>query len=100
MYAVACCVRNRLNAGLSLGLSSADRKDLNRFVKKQGKDIEAGAKYVVESVFDYDSEDITNGALYFESTDFPKSIRQFDRKYRRLCQIGKHVFYTNRVRSR
>lgn len=93
MYAVACVVRNRLNAGMDPGLCGAHRKDLNTFVARQGKKIEHRAKAIVEMVFYKNGDDITDGAVYFESTDYPENIKKFDAKYKRVMHLGKHIFY-------
>ena len=100
MWAVACCVRNRYNAKMDSGLSSTHRRDLNNFVWRQGREIERQAKEIIFLVFYKGamdaSIDTTHGAIYFESTDFPKNIRSFDRKYKRVAKIGKHIFYVNK----
>ncbi len=94
MYAVACCVRNRLNCGKGQGLTGLKRSNLDPFVLKCGLSYELMSKEIVRLVFETNNaKDITNGAIYFESVDFPKNIAKFDRMYQRTVRIGKHIFY-------
>ena len=67
MYAVACCVRNRLNTGLNTGLCGLKRKDLNAFVNRQPKKYHAIAKQIIKQVFEDNSPDITGGGYALRS---------------------------------
>lgn len=69
MYAVAACVRNRLDKGMNTGLCGLDRKDLVSFVSRQGKKYEVMAKQIIKKVFEEKGEDTTNGAIYFENIE-------------------------------
>lgn len=91
MYAVACVVRNRLKKGMNTGLAGLKRHDLNAFVARQGEQAEGDAKNIVVEVFERGCPDITNGAIYFESTDFKKPWWA-PRKHETI-RIGKHIFY-------
>lgn len=93
ILAVCCVVRNRVRFGLGLGLSGARKTHLEAFVRKCGVSWEAVAKQIVKEVFDGNCPDITNGALYFESVDFPENIKKFDVRYQRCWKYGKHIFY-------
>ena len=93
MYAVCCVVRNRLLAGMDNGLVGLRKRKLEAFVTKCGLSYELMAKDIVYKVFEQNTPDITNGALYFESIDFPETIRKFDRLYIRCWQYKKHIFW-------
>lgn len=76
LYAVACCVRNRLEKGMDIGLVAMKRKDINQFVKentdyvynKTGRKVDSVAKSIVKEVFST-GNDTTKGAVYFEDTE-------------------------------
>ncbi len=67
MYAVAICVRNRLDKGMNTGLCGLNRKDLISFVNRQGKKYELMAKEIIKKVFQEKGDDVTYGAIYFEN---------------------------------
>jgi spore germination cell wall hydrolase CwlJ-like protein len=91
MTAVACVFRNRINAGMDIGSSALKRKDLKKFIKAQGEDIEIQAKAIAIRVFRGGEPDITNGALFFESTDFKKP--KWAKGKTEVFRCGKHIFY-------
>ena len=92
MYAVACVVRNRLSKNMNIGLVALRRKDLDKFVWKQGKRYKIMAKRIVEDIFIKNSKDITNGATHYEA------IEKYGKPYWtknmiKTCKIGIHTFY-------
>lgn len=91
MYAVACVVRNRLKKGMNTGLAGLKRHDLNAFVARQGEQAEGDAKNIVVEVFERQGQDITGGALYFESTDFKRPW--WAPMHKQVLKLGKHIFY-------
>lgn len=94
MKAVACCVRNRLRAGNNLGLCGMSRKDLDKFVEKQGVKYERIAKSVVKKVFIENCEDITKGATLFENIERFGWPSDWDpRKVEKTVKIGCHTFF-------
>ena len=66
MYAVTCVVRNRVQADMTIGLSAAHRRDLDRFVSAQPQTVQDTARTIVDIVAN-GGGDTTNGALYFEN---------------------------------
>ena len=95
MYAVACCVRNRLNKGMSAGLVGLKRKDLDSFVKKEGVRREKEAKDIVRQVFEENTQDVTGGAIYFECIErYGKP--SFIRNTIRTTKIGEHTFFKDK----
>lgn len=91
MYAVACCVRNRLARGMNTGLCGLKRKDLDTFVKREGSKRERQAKEIIRRVFEDGSDDTTKGATHFESTRY--KTPSWARGAVVTCQVGEHVFY-------
>lgn len=91
MYAVACCVRNRLNSGMNTGLCGLKRKNLDIFVKKQGVKYELMAKDIIRKVFSENAPDTTRGATHFESIRYPKPYWAY--KMQVIIQVGEHIFY-------
>lgn len=91
MYRVACVVRNRLALGMNTGLCGLKRKDLDAFVKREGKSKEFEARDIVREVFQERGEDKTNGATHFESVDFREP--KWAKKMVYLGQYKKHKFY-------
>lgn len=90
MYAVAACVRNRLERGMDTGLCGLDRKDLKSFIAKQGSKYEHMAKRIIKKVFQERGEDTTNGAIYFENIEEygkPKWCKKM------TVKIKNHTFY-------
>lgn len=92
MRAVACVVHNRLNKGMNSGLVALKRKDLDKFVWKQGKKYEIQAKKIIQDIFYHSGSDITNGATHYEN------IEKYGKPYWvknmiKTCKIGKHTFY-------
>jgi hypothetical protein len=95
MYAVACCVRNRLNTGLNTGLCGLKRKDLNAFVNRQPKKYHEIAKQIVKKVFEDNAPDITGGGTHYEAVEkygLPRWARGMDR----TAKIGEHTFFKKR----
>jgi len=92
MYAVACVVRNRLKTGMDDGLAGLHRKDLNRFIYKQGQYYWQMARAIEIEVFYHNAPDVTDGALYFENIrDFGKP--RWAKNMIVTVKIGEHVFY-------
>lgn len=100
MYAVACCVRNRLNNGLSVGLVALKRKDLDAFVKREvdygvhkyNTNYELVAKDIVNKVFEENGKDITKGATHYENVEC-FGVPYWARTMFRTIKIGHHTFY-------
>lgn len=92
MYAVACVYRNRLERGLPLGCVALKRKDLNRFVFKQGKKYTEYAKRIIEEVFYTYGKDITKGATHYENIE-AFGVPWWTKGMKVTCKIGKHTFY-------
>jgi len=95
MYAVACCVRNRLNNGMSTGLVALKRKDLDAFVSRQGVKYEKMAKEIVHKVFNENAPDVTKNATHYENVEVygcPKWAKGMDR----TVKIGCHTFFKER----
>ncbi len=92
MYAVACCTRNRLNAGMTHGLVAMKRKDLDRFVKREGKRYELMAKDIIRKVFTENAPDITLGATHYEAVE-RYGLPGWARSMVRTVKIGEHTFF-------
>jgi Cell wall hydrolyses involved in spore germination len=97
MYAVACVVRNRLNAGMNTGLVALKRKDLDGFVKREGRKTELIAKAIVEKVFYKNSPDVTCGATHYEAIQKYGTPR-WARQMVVTTKIGCHTFYKQKGR--
>jgi hypothetical protein len=94
MYAVACCVRNRMKNGKDHGLVGLKKKDLNRFVKKEGSRAEIIAKEAVRKVFEENGYDITKGAIYYEYVEmygWPDWTK--GKKVIVTAKVGCHTFF-------
>lgn len=96
MYAVCWVYRNRLEKGMSLGCVALKRKDLDKFIKKQGVYYEYLAKDIVERVFYSYAEDPTFGSTHYESVLYPKPKWAYAMQIR--VTIGKHIFYKERIK--
>lgn len=92
MYAVACCVRNRLNIGMTMGLVGLKRKDLDAFVKRQGVKYELMAKDIVRKVFYENAPDITKGATHYENIE-RFGIPYWAKDMVRIVKVKSHTFY-------
>ena len=92
MYAVACCVRNRLNAGLSHGLVAMKRPDLNRFVKREGRQYELMAKDILRKVFLENAPDVTRGATHYEAVE-RYGLPKWAKGMVRTTKVGEHTFF-------
>ena len=92
MYAVACCVRNRLERGMDIGLCGIKRKDLNEFCKREGKERERQAKEIVDLVFNKNSKDVTLGATFFENVE-KYGLQKWLTNQGFTTKIGEHSFY-------
>lgn len=103
MYAVASCVRNRINAGLGHGLCALNRKNLNRFVekevdygkKKYGVDYEAMAKDIIRKVFTQNTPDTTKGATHYEAVEKYGTPR-WAKNMVKTVKIGPHTFFVSK----
>jgi hypothetical protein len=95
MYAVACCVRNRLNAGMNTGLVALKRKNLDEFVRKEGRKVEFIAKSIVREVFEENGIDTTEGACFYENiTAF--GMPKWAYSMVKTVKIGEHTFFKAR----
>ena len=92
MYAVACCVRNRLNTEMNIGLVALKRKDLDRFVKKEGVKYELMAKDIVYKVFLENAPDITQGAIHYEAVE-KYGLPRWALGMVRTVKIGEHTYF-------
>jgi len=92
MYAVACCVKNRLKRGLNHGLCGLKRKDLDIFVRKQGVKYERLAKNIIEEVFKRDGQDVTKGATHYEAVE-KYGLPYWAKDMQKTTKIGCHTFY-------
>lgn len=96
MYAVACCVRNRLNAGLNSGLVALKRKDLSSFVNKQPKKYHVIAKDIVNKVFYQNSPDVTRGATHYEAVE-RYGLPKWAKNMQKTIKIGEHTYFKRRI---
>ena len=92
MFAVACCVRNRLRKGMNHGLCAMKRKNLDVFVAKQGVKYEEMAKEIVRKVFDENVPDITGGSTHYENVE-KFGVPYWAKKMTKMIKIGCHTFY-------
>jgi len=95
MLAVACCVRNRLSSGMNTGLCGLKRKDLDKFVFREGKLREKQAKEIIQKVFEENATDITLGATHFECVE-KYGLPKWARGMKKLVKIGSHTFFKRR----
>lgn len=95
MYAVACCVRNRLNTGLNLGLCGLKRKDLDAFVNRQPKKYHDIAKQIIKEVFEQNAPDVTCGATHYEAVE-KYGLPSWAKVMIRTVKIGEHTFFKER----
>jgi hypothetical protein len=97
MYAVACCVRNRLNAGMNTGLVALKRRNLDEFVRREGRKVEFIAKDIIRKVFEENAPDVTRGATHYENVeayDMPKWAYSMVR----TIKIGEHTYFKEKGR--
>jgi len=99
MYAVACCVKNRLNNGMNTGLVALKRKDLDEFVRREGRKAEYLAKDIIRKVFEENGIDTTRGATHYENIE-AFGLPKWSRSMVRTVKIGKHTFFIKNVRSK
>jgi hypothetical protein len=92
MYAVACCVRNRLNAGMNTGLVALKRGDLDAFVKREGRKAELIAKDIIREVFEESGIDVTKGATHYENVE-AYGLPKWARSMVKTIKIGQHTFF-------
>lgn len=92
MYAVACCVRNRLNAGMNHGLVAMKRRDLDKFVKREGRKYELMAKDIIRKVFIESAPDVTQGATHYEAVE-KFGLPRWAVQMVRTVKVGEHTFY-------
>lgn len=95
MYAVACCVRNRLDAGMNHGLCGLKRKDLDAFVNRQPKKYHAMAKRIVIQVFEQNAPDNTGGATHYEAIE-RYGLPYWTKNMIKTVRIGEHTFFKER----
>jgi len=95
MYAVACVVRNRLNAGMDIGLVALKRRNLDDFVRREGRKAEYLAKSVVREVFEENGFDTTRGATHYENIE-AFGMPKWSRSMVRIVTIGRHTFFRER----
>ena len=92
IVAVAWVIRNRMEAGMSLGLCSLNRKNLDIFIARQPQWKKDLVKRVWRDVKNGDLPDPVSGALYFDNVNafgFPSWIDQVVF----IRTIGNHRFY-------
>ncbi|MFA5385692.1 MAG: hypothetical protein WC364_13740 [Eubacteriales bacterium] len=92
MYAVACCVRNRLNAGMDHGLVAMKRKDLNQFCHKQGNNYQQMAKGIINKVFSQAGPDITGGATHYEAVE-RYGLPNWAKDMVKTVKVGEHTYF-------
>jgi hypothetical protein len=97
MYAVACCVRNRLNIGMNTGLVALKRKDLNVFVERQGRKYELMAKDIIRQVFEENAQDVTRGATHYENIE-RYGLPKWAKGMVRTTKIGEHTYFKEKGR--
>jgi hypothetical protein len=95
MYAVACVYRNRLEKGMSLGCVALKRRDLDEFVRREGRKAEFIAKSIIEEVFKENGKDITKGATHYENIQ-KFGIPKWAKKMVTTVFIGSHTFFKAR----
>ena len=92
MKTVALVYRNRLERGMRLGCSGLKRRNLNAFIKKEGRRKEILAKRVVKEVFEENCKDFTGGATHYENLEsFPTPKWAKDMII--IRKEGKHTLY-------
>ena len=91
LYAVCCVVRNRLEANMTVGLVGLKRKDLDVFVKRQGKAYERMAKEIVHKVFVLNGVDTTGGSVYFENIRKYGKPKWFRKEFVKI--IGEQAYW-------
>ena len=90
--AVAWVLRNRLDAGMSVGFCALNRKDLNTFIWRQPQWKKDLVKEIWHNIKNNKIADPTSGALYFENIKafgVPYWITQVEF----ITIIGSHRFY-------
>ena len=92
MYAVACVYRNRLEKNMSLGCIALQRKNLDVFVKRQGKRYTIMAQGIIQKLFEDNGKDITGGATHYENIE-AFGVPYWAKDMRITCKIGSHTFY-------
>ena len=92
MYAVACVVKNRLAAGMNLGLVALKRPDLDTFVNKEPEKYHIMAKEIVKKVFEENGKDITNGATHYENIE-KYGMPSWAKGMKVVAKIGEHTFF-------
>uniref|UniRef100_A0A6M3JUF0 Putative cell wall hydrolase n=1 Tax=viral metagenome TaxID=1070528 RepID=A0A6M3JUF0_9ZZZZ len=95
MYAVACVVRNRLNSGMNTGLTGLKRRDLDEFVRREGRKAEYLAKDIIRKVFEENGIDTTRGATHYENIE-TFGLPKWARSMVRTVKIGNHTFFKKR----
>ena len=95
MYAVVCVYRNRLRNGLPLGCVALKRRDLDKFVKKQGEKYEEMAKEIIREVFEKNGPDITNGATHYENVE-KFGLPSWAKEMTITAKIGRHTFFAEK----
>jgi len=98
MYAVACVYKNRLDKGMPLGCYAMNKKNLNSFVRQQGKRYEEIAKRIIWEIFIERKEDITEGATHYENVE-KFGIPYWAKGMTKIKKIGCHTFYKKRRKN-
>lgn len=96
MYAVTCVYRNRLGKGIPLGCAALKRKDLDRFVEKQGKKYQEMAQRIIIAVFKENGPDITKEATHYENVE-KFGMPSWAKKMQITAKIGHHTFFKEKV---
>ena len=95
MYAVACVYRNRLKNNMPLGCVALKRRDLDAFVRREGRKVEYIAKDIIRKVFEENGIDITKGATHYENIE-TFGLPKWAYSMVRTVKIGNHTFYKRR----
>lgn len=92
MYAVTCVVKNRIEKGMSIGLSGMKRKDLDGWISKNTTESHRKmARSLVEAVFN-GKEDITYGSTHYENLE-RFGVPYWATSMKKTVKIGSHTFY-------
>lgn len=95
MYAVACCYRNRIAAGIQLGCVGLKRKDLDAFCEREGYKQSAIARDIIFRVFQKREPDVTGGATHYENIE-RYGVPYWAAGMQKTVKIGEHTFYKAR----
>ena len=92
MTAICFVYKNRLEKGMPLGCVALKRKDLDKFVERQGRRYELMAKSIIQKVFYGDVPDISKGATHYEN-EMAFGKPYWAKNMVVVARIGSHIFY-------